>query len=99
MQFLVHKAGDKILFELSQAVRNSIRKSDAVFRVGGEEFAIITPETGLDDSFKIAETIRKKIEEKFCKIDFKVTISLGVVQFLPGKTQKDMYQQATVNSF
>lgn len=89
-----HKTGDKILTALSQTVKNSIRKSDAVFRIGGEEFAIIIPETGLDRSSIIAEKIRKEVEKQFLYRNIKVTISLGVAESTPEKTQSDLYRQA-----
>ena len=42
-----HLAGDSILRELAQVVRSKLRREDVFARVGGEEFAVITPEVGI----------------------------------------------------
>lgn len=89
-----HETGDKILIELSNLVKKSIRKSDEVFRVGGEEFAIIVPETDADGALILAEKIRKEVEEHQFYKNLKVTVSLGVSDSNSGKTISDIYRQA-----
>ncbi|RUM65501.1 MAG: hypothetical protein DSZ05_05970 [Sulfurospirillum sp.] len=56
-----HPVGDKVLMTLAETLRESVRKSDAVARWGGEEFAIILPHTKLVTGEKIAEKLRKKV--------------------------------------
>ncbi|MBF0204924.1 MAG: GGDEF domain-containing protein, partial [Desulfamplus sp.] len=85
-----HKTGDIILKELSQTVKNSIRKIDEIFRIGGEEFAIIIPETGIDISSIIAEKVREDVENNSFYKDIKVTISLGVADSSSEKTISDI---------
>jgi len=78
-----HKAGDTVLVELSKLVLQTIRKSDIFGRWGGEEFLIILPETEKKEAIKLAEKLRKKIENyKFDKIDKTITCSFGVTSFI-----------------
>ncbi|HAH05058.1 MAG TPA: hypothetical protein DCM05_00810 [Elusimicrobia bacterium] len=80
-----HPQGDLVLKHTAQLVKESLRENlDVACRYGGEEFAIIMPETGHDGAFSVAERLRRKIEA----FDFpgqaspvKVTISLGVAQY------------------
>lgn len=73
-----HKAGDQTLREVAEIMKSSIRKSDAIFRIGGEEFAIVTPESSSDEAFQLAEKIRLKIKNSFVNNVPSVTISLGI---------------------
>lgn len=76
-----HPIGDKILRELADLIRRSIRRSDYLARYGGEEFVILIPDSNLHNSIKIAEKLRKLIEEHpFRHADelLRLTISLGV---------------------
>ncbi len=80
-----HKVGDKVLSKLANIIKNSIRKCDYFFRIGGEEFAIICGETDAKGAFWVAEKIRKIVEKSdFEEVD-KVTISLGIAEL-----EKDM---------
>lgn len=58
-----HPFGDKILKLVSESLRKSVRRSDIVCRYGGEEFAIILPETPIPGAYRLAEKIRKNIFE------------------------------------
>lgn len=78
-----HKVGDIVLVELSKLVLKTIRKSDIFGRWGGEEFLIILPETEKKEAIKLAEKLRKKIENyKFDKVDKTITCSFGVTSFI-----------------
>lgn len=57
-----HIMGDRVLVELSEVLKASFRKTDIITRFGGEEFAIILPETTLGHATMLAERIRKQIE-------------------------------------
>ncbi len=78
-----HPAGDKLLKQIAQIIKDSLRKSDMVARYGGEEFAVILPETGPQGAYDVAERIRTAIAgclftggKKMPK--GKITVSLGV---------------------
>jgi diguanylate cyclase (GGDEF)-like protein len=76
-----HFVGDKVLIHFTQTIQKSLRKSDLIGRVGGEEFAIFLPDTGNDDAFQFAEKLRKIISHSVLEVDGKVvayTVSLGV---------------------
>lgn len=81
-----HVAGDDLLEEIAIIFKNICRKSDYVCRYGGEEFAIILPNTSIEGAYILAEKIRKIIEEhKFPYGDKqpnnKITISLGISSY------------------
>ncbi len=77
-----HQAGDCVLKEVTGTIKHMLRKTDIVFRYGGEEVIILMPET---DKYKASlpfERIRKAIEAKEIKFNgniIKTTISVGIV--------------------
>jgi len=78
-----HLAGDEVLIGIARILKQSVREYDVVARFGGEEFAIMLPETTIQQSFECAELIRRAIEgAKFpvptSVTPIKVTISLGL---------------------
>lgn len=75
-----HLCGDKILKEVAFLINDSFRKTDMVFRYGGEEFVIILTETNETDAQIPLERLREKIENnafKFKTETLKVTVSIG----------------------
>ncbi len=56
-----HLVGDRALTLLSASIASAVRERDVVGRIGGEEFAIYLPQTGLDDAVDIAERIRSSV--------------------------------------
>jgi len=82
-----HLAGDTILKELAVAVRWKLRREDIFARVGGEEFAILTPEVGLKGAREVAEKVRVVVETttfRFEKNLIPTTVSLGFAVWLGG---------------
>jgi diguanylate cyclase (GGDEF)-like protein len=76
-----HQGGDIVLQNFAEILNESIRKSDILGRIGGEEFAIFLPETNQEEAFKIAERIRVKVENTKINLNNKkvsITTSLGV---------------------
>ncbi|WP_157497029.1 GGDEF domain-containing protein [Hahella ganghwensis] len=76
-----HNAGDAVLKQLTKVVVDTCRDSDMIFRMGGEEFALLLPKTGLAGALTIAERIRESVAQTvFCYESQKIsaTISLGV---------------------
>ncbi|GAH71355.1 unnamed protein product, partial [marine sediment metagenome] len=76
-----HLAGDDVLRRIGRYLESSIRSIDLAFRYGGEEFAIILPETRLDVAVRVAERIRKTIESKTSSRAMPITISLGIANW------------------
>jgi diguanylate cyclase (GGDEF)-like protein len=79
-----HLIGDRILYEVAQILRDSLRVHDIVGRYGGEEFALLMPETDLKGALVVAERYRKRVED-FVLLErdqeLRVTISLGVADY------------------
>lgn len=57
-----HQRGDAVLVETAQAIRGSLRPSELVYRIGGEEFLVLIPGCDLDRAAPIAERVREAIE-------------------------------------
>jgi two-component system, cell cycle response regulator len=76
-----HLTGDKVLVEIAQTLKYLTRESDKLSRYGGEEFAILLPETVLESAMMMAERIRKAISSLNIMCDdhlVKVTMSFGI---------------------
>jgi hypothetical protein len=80
-----HAAGDSVLQTLSAACRSTLRSQDLFARLGGEEFAILLPETGLEEATQAAERIRVLVQELEVTAEdgqlMRFTASLGVASF------------------
>ena len=84
-----HQTGNIILQEISSVVQHSVRDVDIVARFGGEEFIVILPQTGLEESVRIAERMRSQIAKSYFSNskgdrDLKATISIGVAIYPNG---------------
>ncbi|GIC78727.1 diguanylate cyclase [Moritella sp. F3] len=76
-----HPFGDKVLIDISELLLQGTRREDVVARIGGEEFAIILPNTTQDKGIFLAERIQKKLQNHDFSVtcdDLKVTVSIGV---------------------
>lgn len=87
-----HLAGDQCLMEFSAVVRNQSRQNDYLFRMGGEEFLILTSGDNLDGVIALAEKIRKAVEKivvYYEKNRISISISSGIAMLSPNDHQKD----------
>jgi diguanylate cyclase (GGDEF)-like protein len=79
-----HPTGDLTLQHFAGLCRQSARKTDTIARIGGEEFAILLPETGTKGSYMIAERIRSTIEQSLFEStegnNFNITVSIGLAE-------------------
>ncbi len=95
-----HLEGDKVLLELGRIILSCLRKIDSAYRYGGEEFTVILPETGGEEAEKVAQRIRREVEDMvFCPKDnanIKITISVGVTRYLPGEEISQFVQRADI---
>lgn len=82
---LGHDAGDTVLQGIGELLRKRIRRSDKVFRLGGEEFLVLLYGTDLENSRRFAEELRIAIESLSLLPQHTVTASLGVATLLPGE--------------
>ncbi len=87
-----HHAGDEVLKKFIQSVENTLRNSDFIGRIGGEEFAVLLPETELDKALIIGERIRDLIGNITIPVDhltLRLTVSLGAAEYNSG--EKNIY--------
>ncbi len=90
-----HQMGDECLQRIAGAIRSVVRRDiDCVARYGGDEFAIILPDTGSDDTVHIAEMVRKAVENLYLKHDNSkcdkiVTMSFGVASITSRDKEPD----------
>lgn len=95
-----HLAGDEVLKNIANIAKESTRVIDIIARFGGEEFAIIMPQTEKDEAFFVAERIRKSVKEQlphtwrtFPKEH--ITITAGVATFpSDGRGMKNLIRNA-----
>lgn len=81
-----HEAGDTVLRETAACLQRNTRHSDALGRIGGEEFSMFLPDTDLQGALTLAEKLRQDIEELMPAMGetrLKITASIGVARNLP----------------
>ncbi len=95
-----HPVGDMVLKLFSEILSTNTQEGETVARVGGEEFAIITPDKPTAGASAIAEQIRKQLETKKWVVGASgaplgaVTASFGVAQLRPRETAADLFKRA-----
>lgn len=85
-----HPAGDAVLQQLAERLRENLRIEDAMGRYGGEEFALLLRHTGLDGALLVAERIRLKVAEtpfSLADRNLPVTVSIGVATWTAGEQE------------
>ena len=89
-----HQFGDEVLKRTTQIAGDLIRKTDFLNRVGGEEFAIILPNTNKAQAVFVAEKVRKALEDnKHFKVG-QVTGSFGVAERMKAESLRSWYKRA-----
>ena len=76
-----HAVGDDVLRAVAQTLQSTVRRSDIVGRIGGEEFSVFLPNTQVQGAQQLAETLRLAIESIHIEVDgvrLKITASIGV---------------------
>lgn len=84
-----HQVGDDVLRTVAKTCKDMLRENDLIGRYGGEEFIVCLPETDAEQALKVAEKMRRAIEELQLqhKNDyFSITISIGVAPLLMNDT-------------
>ncbi|WP_319583044.1 PAS domain S-box protein [uncultured Pseudodesulfovibrio sp.] len=93
-----HAAGDQVLKALSGAVSSLLRVSDIFGRLGGEEFAVILPQTDLDEGAEVSERLRATLAGLTVDVGGETvsfTVSMGVTRVRPGdKTVEELLNRA-----
>lgn len=93
-----HQFGDYVLKEISGILYQSFRKTDMIYRYGGEELAVILTETSIENATIPLERLRQKISEykfSYNGEETNITISIGLSTNLPNlETEKDLIESA-----
>jgi diguanylate cyclase (GGDEF)-like protein len=88
-----HDAGDRVLRLIAHHIQESIRPADVAGRFGGEEFVVLLPATGHVDAARVAERLRRRIED-IRQFEVTLTISVGVAQHVPGEPLESVIRRA-----
>jgi len=94
-----HQAGDSVLQELTSLIAQHIREVDYLARYGGEEFVLLTPGTDLVGARGLAEKLRRIIESHAFLGQDRITISLGVAQFIQEDTAATFIERADAGMY
>lgn len=82
---LGHDRGDQLLSDLVALLKRRLRNTDRVFRYGGEEFVVVTPHTPLTMASRLAEDIRRAVDDPEL-FTYPVTTSVGIVELQPDES-------------
>lgn len=89
-----HKAGDQVLQKLTEVMRATLRTVDILGRIGGEEFAVLLPETALAEATEVAERLRLEVERAAVVFEAGLpqhfTVSIGVTTKRDKETNLDI---------
>jgi diguanylate cyclase (GGDEF)-like protein len=92
---LGHEEGDAALRLAAGTIVNAVRSVDVVFRMGGEEFAVLLPNTEALEAYAVAERLRMEIREAFQDFEVPVTVSCGLAtRFAGGPDRKELLRAA-----
>lgn len=90
-----HKVGDTVLEQFSKICRATLRESDVMGRIGGEEFAILFPETTLPEAVDVADRLRETVAATRIPLErglpIQATVSVGVASFADADVNIDVF--------
>jgi diguanylate cyclase len=95
-----HLIGDKLLRFVANILKDSLKGQDLVARFGGEEFAILLPNTPLRGALAVAESLRARVQnQRLKRTDTQrpiggVTLSLGIASYRPGEPAESLIARA-----
>ena len=86
-----HAVGDGALLQIARVLKKHLRSSDTLGRIGGDEFAVILPQTPLNAAGQVAEKLRRAVKDFFSPESNypKATISAGVAGYIPAHERLD----------
>jgi diguanylate cyclase (GGDEF)-like protein len=98
-----HQIGDQVLKRLGELLLNRVRDTDMIARYGGEEIAILAPQTAISHAFDLAERLRQAVETSIMvpadednhSEAITITVSIGVAGFDPQVSDSQVFVQRT----
>lgn len=92
---LGHHAGSRLLVRVVEVVRQSLRATDAVARIGGDEFAVLLPETGAAQARAVVQKLIERVSEEMRAGGWPLTFSVGLLTCAdPPRTVDEMIKIA-----
>ncbi len=89
-----HETGDQVLCQITNSIMARIRSTDRLYRIGGEEFVVISMDANLAAAARQAEQLRVLVAQSDLLVDRPVTISLGVAEINAGETGAECLRKA-----
>lgn len=92
-----HHGGDVVLRAFADLIRSHVRDVDVSGRIGGEEFAILLPDTDREGAALVAERMRRSLNSVAIAVEdtnLNVAASFGVAELVPGQTGDDLLRSA-----
>lgn len=94
-----HQVGDLVLRSVADKIQSCVRKSDTVFRYGGEEFVIAMPHTDITSAKRLAVRIKDDIACMNLITGGNITVSMGVSQYMDGLSPHDLVKRADMGLY
>lgn len=92
-----HIAGDGVLRQIGEIMRNHVRGDDIAARIGGEEFAVLLPEASIEAAVSFAERLRQAVADASFTLGeqpHRLTVSIGVAVLGPGREERSSLMTA-----
>ncbi len=89
-----HLAGDAVLAQVAERLRNEIRSVDVGCRVGGDEFAVIMPESTADDATQLFQRMHDAVASMPVPGGGRVRVSAGIAELRHGETAAGLFERA-----
>src|SRR5205807_9721845 len=89
-----HLAGDSVLADAAERVRDVVRSADIACRVGGDEFAVILPESSLSDADQLYRRIQSAVSTRPIAQVGKLHLSAGVAELRPDDDGTALFERA-----
>lgn len=88
-----HLVGDEVLKLVAESIKMKLRQEDTLVRMGGEEFMVLLPRTGIQETFELAEKIRLAVKAAEHPRAGNITVSLGIAEHRPGESCANLYRR------
>jgi len=89
-----HNIGDEVLIKLSSLISNTIRMSDDIYRIGGEEFVIIAKDLDKKTIVSFANKLRKSVKNFDFGLSRSITVSFGITLYQKGDSEDSIFKRA-----
>ena len=88
-----HQVGDEVLKLVAASIKTQLRREDTLVRMGGEEFMVLLPQTGIQEAFEVAEKIRLAVKAAEHPRAGNITVSLGLAEHRSEESCSDLYRR------